>query len=177
MLDQRLRRWSNFVKMLYTCLHVVLKGVAWEADVNFTPSQPVLWVVFVRYMHLTCINYGPWSPLCAHQDPLLAYTTTGSMWAQRLRRWANIKPAFGILHARRYMSGRVKVAIIIRHATRCDSSSDGFSWLCNFSGLGSHHLISRGVGGLKTNYLFQPGSAVHWIFQMLLHGYIEQFLK
>ena len=38
-----------------------------------------------------------------------------------------------------------------------------------------------GGGGVeflsRANYLFQPDSAARWKFQILLHNYIEQFLK
>ena len=47
--------------------------------------------------------------------------------------------------------------------------------------LGGHHPICRGGGGLeflsRANYLFQPGSAARWKFHILLHVFIEQFLK
>ena len=39
----------------------------------------------------------------------------------------------------------------------------------------------QGGGGLeflsRANYLFQPDSAARWKFQIVLHVYIEQFLK
>ena len=44
-------------------------------------------------------------------------------------------------------------------------------------------LDSQGGGGggqeylSRTNYLFQPGSAARWKFHILLHVYMEQFLK
>ena len=36
-----------------------------------------------------------------------------------------------------------------------------------------------GGGGYlsRANYLFQPGSAARWKFHILLHVYMEQFLK
>ena len=40
-----------------------------------------------------------------------------------------------------------------------------------FPGGGGQEYLSR------ANYLFQPGSAARWKFHILLHVYMEQFLK
>ena len=60
------------------------------------------------------------------------------------------------------------VALYTNHRNRQILEEDNNS-------LGGHHLIPRGE--LKTNYLFQPGSATRLRFQILLQLYIEQFLK